>query len=157
MSAMKLKEFLDSHKIRYIILKHSPAYTAQEITSSDHSQGKELAQTVIVKIDGKVTMAVLPVSYRVDLDALKDVIGAKSVELASEEEFKDLFSGCETGAFPPFGNLVGIDVLVALTLTEDDNIAFNAGSHSELIQLSYQDVEGLVQPKVVKFSVKRQS
>lgn len=157
MPAKKLKEFLDSHKIKYIVLKHSPAYTAQEIASSANIKGKELAKTVIVKIDGKITMAVLPASYRVDLDALKEVVGAKIVELAAEEEFKDLFPECDTGAMPPFGNLYGMDVLVAKSLTESDNIAFNACSHSELIQLPYQDFEKLVQPRAVKFSVVRES
>jgi Ala-tRNA(Pro) deacylase len=157
MSVEKLKEYLDSHKIMYTILEHSPAYTAQEIASSAHIRGKELAKTVIVKIDGKVTMTVLPASYRVDLVSLKEALGAKIVELATEEEFSGLFPGCDTGAMPPFGNLYDMEVLVAFSLTEDDNIAFNACSHSELMQLAYKDYEKLVQPTVIKFSVKREN
>jgi Ala-tRNA(Pro) deacylase len=109
---------------------------------------------VIVKIDGRMAMAVLPASYRVDFDLLKEAAGASSIELASEEEFKDLFPDCEIGAMPPFGNLYGMDVFVAASLAEDADIAFNAGSHSELIRLSYKDFERLVGPKVVEFSSK---
>ena len=156
MSLKKLKQYLDSQKIMYTVSEHSPAYTAQEIASSAHIKGKELAKTVIVKVDGKIAMTVLPASYRVDLDSLREAVGAKVVELAAEEEFSDLFPGCETGAMPPFGNLYDMQVLVALSLTEEDNIAFNACSHSELMQLSYKDFEKLVQPKVIKFSVKRE-
>jgi Ala-tRNA(Pro) deacylase len=154
MPVKKLKEYLDSHKVKYITISHSPVYTAQQIAASAHIPGKELAKTVMVKIDGRMAMAVLPASYRVDFDLLKEAAGASSVELASEDEFKDLFSDCEIGAMPPLGNLYGMDVFVAASLAEDADIAFNAGSHSELVQLSYKDFERLVEPKVVKFSSK---
>jgi Ala-tRNA(Pro) deacylase len=154
MPVKKLKEFLDKNKVKYVSMKHSPAYTAQEIASSAHIKGKELAKTVIVKIDGSMAMAVLPASYRIDLNALKKVVEAKKIELATEKEFKDLFPDCETGAMPPFGNLYDMDVYVASSLSEDENIAFNAGSHTELLQLPYKDFETLVKPKVVMFSRK---
>jgi Ala-tRNA(Pro) deacylase len=154
MPVKKLKEFLDGKKVKYVALKHSPAYTAQEIASSAHIKGKELAKTVIVKIDGKMAMAVLPASYRVDLNALKEAAKAKKVELAPEKEFRDLFPECETGAMPPFGNLYEMDVYVSSSLAEDENIAFNAGTHTELIQLPYKDFEKLVGPKVIRFSLK---
>jgi len=155
MPVKKLKEYLDSHHIKYVTISHSPVYTAPEIAASAHIPGKELAKTVMVKIDGRMAMAVLPASYKVDFDLLKEAAGASSVELASEEEFKDIFADCEIGAMPPFGNLYGMDVFVASSLAEDTEIAFNAGSHGELIRLSYKDFERLVGPKVVKFSSKR--
>jgi len=155
MPVKKLKEFLDENKVKYMVCIHSTAYTAQEIAASAHIPGKDVAKTVMVKIDDKMAMAVLPASYRVDFDLLKDGTGAKSVELASEEEFKYLFPDCEIGAMPPFGNLYDMDVYVAASLTEDEEIAFNAGSHRELIKLSYKDFAKLVKPKVLKFSAKR--
>ena len=155
MPVKKLKEFLDENKVKYMVCIHSTAYTAQEIAASAHIPGKDVAKTVMVKIDDKMAMAVLPASYRVDFDLLKDGTGAKSVELASEEEFKYLFPDCEIGAMPPFGNLYDMDVYVAASLTEDEEIAFNAGSHRELIKLSYKDFAKLVKPKVLTFSAKR--
>jgi Ala-tRNA(Pro) deacylase len=152
MPARRLKEFLDSHKIKYITISHSPAYTSQEIAASAHIPGKALAKTVIVKIDGKMAMAVLPANDKVDFDLLRKDSGTKNVELASENEFKDLFPGCDVGAMPPFGNLYGMDVFVAKSLTEDKEIAFNAGNHTELIKLSYKDFANLVKPKVLSFS-----
>jgi Ala-tRNA(Pro) deacylase len=152
MPAKKLKQFLDDNKVKYVTIKHSEAITAQEVAGSAHIRGKELAKTVIVKIDGKLAMAVLPAPYRVDIDLLKQAAGASKVELASEQEFKDAFPGCDLGAMPPFGNLYDMDVYVAETLAEDEEIAFNAGSHTELVKLAYRDFERLVKPKVVKFS-----
>ncbi len=152
MPAQKLKKFLDSHKIKYIALSHSPTYTAQEIAASAHVPGKELAKTVIVKVDGTMAMAVLPATHKVDFTQLKGALGAKAVELATEKEFADRFPECEPGAMPPFGNLYDMEVYVADDLAEDEEIAFNAGSHTELFRLSYQDFKKLVKPKVLKFA-----
>jgi Ala-tRNA(Pro) deacylase len=154
MPVKKLIEYLDSHKIKYTTISHSPVFTAQEIAASAHIPGKELAKTVMVKIDGKMAMAVLPASYRIDFDLLKEAAGASTIELASEKEFEDLFPGCEVGAMPPFGNLYGMDVFAAASLAEDTDIVFNAGSHSELIRLPYKDFEKLVGPTVLKFAHK---
>jgi len=155
MPVKKLKEFLDSHSVKYVTIQHSQAYTAQEIAASAHVPGKELAKTVMLKVDGRMAMAVLPASYRVDFELLRREIGVEKIELASEQEFKELFPGCEIGAMPPFGNLYGMDVFVAVALSEDDEIAFNAGSHTELVRMAYKDFERLAEPKVVKFSAGR--
>ncbi|OGU76208.1 MAG: deacylase [Ignavibacteria bacterium RBG_16_34_14] len=152
MPAKKLKEFLDNNKIKYVAITHSSAYTAQEIAATAHIPGKELAKTVILKIDGKMIMAVLPASYKIDFELLKEATGTSNIRLADEHEFVDKFPECEPGAMPPFGNLYGVDVYVAKSLSEDEEIAFNAGTHTELIKLSYKDFERLVKPKIIEFS-----
>jgi len=152
MPVQKLKQFLDDNGVRYVTIQHSPTFTAQEIAASAHIPGKELAKTVMVKIDGKMAMAVLPASFKVDMEKLKVATEAGTVELAGEQEFKDMFPACEIGAMPPFGNLYAMDVFAAEVLAEDEEIAFNAGSHTELIRLAYADFERLVHPKVVKIS-----
>lgn len=154
MPVQKLKAYLDENRIRYITIIHSRAYTAQEIAASAHIKGKDLAKTVMVKVDGKMAMAVLPASHRVSFAALKEVTGAKNLVIASEGEFKDLFPGCEIGAMPPFGNLWNMDVFVSSTLAEDPEIVFNAGSHTELMRLSFEDFDRLVKPKVMEFAVR---
>jgi len=153
MPVKKLKDFLDGQNIKYVTISHSKAYTAQEIAGSAHIPGKELAKTVMLKIDGKMAMAVLPASHKVNFDLLKKTVEASDIELAGEREFRDLFPQCEVGAMPPFGNLYGMEVFVAESLSEDEEIAFNAGSHTELIRLAYKDFERLVRPKKVKFSL----
>ena len=156
MPVKKLKEFLDKNKVKYVAISHSKAYTAMEIAAAAHIVGKELAKTVMVKIDGRMAMAVLPASHRVDLDLLQKAAKAKKVEIADEAEFKGLFPDCELGAMPPFGNLYGLDVYTAKSLAEDEEIAFNAGSFTELIKLAYQDYEKLVKPVLGKFSAPKQ-
>ncbi|MBC7185466.1 MAG: YbaK/EbsC family protein [Calditrichaeota bacterium] len=152
MPVKALKDFLDRNKVKYTTINHSTAYTAQEIAAAAHVPGKELAKTVVVKIDGKMALAVLPASRRIDFARLQQLAGAKKVELAPEQEFKELFPECEVGAMPPFGNLYGMEVYAAQELAEDEQIAFNAGSHTQLIKLAYKDFERLVQPKIGQFA-----
>jgi Ala-tRNA(Pro) deacylase len=158
MPVKKLKDFLDLNKIKYVSVFHSTAYTSQEIAASAHIRGKELAKTVMLRVDGTIVMAVLPANFKVDFDLLKEAVGARKIELAGEQEFQRLFPGCDVGAMPPFGNLYGVEeVLVDRHLTEDKEIAFNAGTHNELIKLAYEDFEALVKPKVIKFAAKIKS
>jgi Ala-tRNA(Pro) deacylase len=152
MPVKKLKEFLDRQKIKYVSIVHSPAYTAQEVAASAHITGRELAKTVIVQLDGQKAMAVLPANRKIVLQDLREVTGADQVKFVPEDEFKRLFPDCEVGAMPPFGNLYGMEVFVAGSLSSNSEIAFNAGSHTEVIKLSYADFERLVQPKVLSFT-----
>lgn len=149
MPMKKLKDFLDKNKIDYVTIDHSPAYTAQEIAEVAHVSAKALAKTVIVKIDGKLAIVVLPAHTKVDFDELKKITGGKWVGLASEFEFEKRFPDCELGAMPPFGNLFNMDVYVREDLTKDKEIAFNAGTHSQLVKLAYRDFNKLVRPSVI--------
>lgn len=152
MPSKKLKEFLDSHDIPYITITHSQAFTAQKVAASVHIPGKNMVKTVMVVINGSMAMAVLPASFYVDFNLLKEITGEGNVRLASEAEFKDMFPDCELGAMPPFGNLYNLEVFVAKVLTEDEEIAFNAGTHTEIIQMTYRDFEHMVHPRIMKFA-----
>jgi len=155
MALANLTEYLDGHNVEYVVISHSPAFTAQGIAGLVHISGKELAKTVIVKLDGKLAMAVLPAKFHVDLEALQRAANAKAAQLASEEEFAGRFPGCETGAMPPFGNLFGLDVFADDSLEADKEIAFNAGTHRELIRMAWADYIRLVEPKVTRFAAGR--
>ena len=147
-----LKDFLDKNDVKYVTINHSLAFTSQEIAATAHIKGKELAKTVLIKIDGKLVMCVLPASNKVDFDLLEKSLGGKNARLANEVEFEDKFPECEVGAMPPFGNLYGLDIYAEESLAKDKEIAFNACSHTELIQMSYLDFERLAKPRMMKFS-----
>lgn len=148
----RLKDYLDEKQIRYVTISHSPAYTAQEIAASVHIPGKELAKTVMIRVEDGFAMAVLPASRKINFDQLKKVIGNDELRLASEDEFKDIFPDCEVGAMPPFGNLYNLPVYVASALSEDEEIAFNAGTHTDVMKIEYSDFEKLVKPITGTFS-----
>lgn len=150
----KLKAYLDDQRVKYVTINHSKAYTAQEVVASLHIKGKKFAKTVMINVDGKMVMAVLPASYRVNLEKLRSLLHAENVEIAAEQEFQKIFPGCEVGAMPPFGNLYDMPVYVAASLVADDDIYFTAGSHTELVKMRFTDYENLVDPEVIRFSYK---
>jgi len=152
MPLSKLREFLDTHKVKYLVISHSPAFTAAGIAGLTHIPGREIAKTVIVKLDGALAMAVVSASQRVDLSLLKAAAGARVAELATEDEFKTRFPDCEVGAMPPFGNLYGMAVYADLSLARDKEIAFNAGSHRELVRLAWEDFERLAKPTLIRLA-----
>ena len=154
MPVEKLKTFLDENGVPYDTVKHQEVYTAQEAAAAAHIPGKDVAKTVMVKIDGDMAMVVLPATYNVSLDRVQSATGAGAVELAGEDEFRDLFPSCEPGAMPPFGNLWDMPVFVDNHLREDERIAFAAGNHHELVRLPYSDFERLVDPVIGEFSAR---
>lgn len=154
MPVQRLKEFLDKNDIRYVLISHSRAFTAAATAAITHIPGKEIAKTVMVKIDGELAMAVVPGSRHLDLQALEEELDARRAILVSEEEFKDIFPDCEVGAMPPFGTLYGLSVYVDAKLTEDPEIAFNAGSHRELMRLQFADYERLEHPRILRIATR---
>ena len=151
-TSKKLANFLNENNIKYVVIKHSKAYTAQEVAASLHIPGKELAKSIILKVNGNFAMVVLPANYRVNFDLLKSALGKENVRLALEKDFKSLFPDCEIGAMPPFGNLYNIPVYMAQSLNDDEEISFNAGTHTEVIRMPLNDYKRLVKPKVVEIS-----
>ncbi|MGD2067648.1 MAG: YbaK/EbsC family protein [Gemmatimonadota bacterium] len=154
MPVRELKDFLRENGVPYEILRHDPTFTAQETAAAVHVPGKEFAKTVMIKVDGELAMAVVPASALVSLRRLKEASGGEHVTLADEEEFRDRFPGVEAGAMPPFGNLWEMPVYVDTELRDDDEIVFNAGSHTELMRIPYADFERLVRPEVARIAVR---
>lgn len=152
MPVEKLRKFLDDQHVKYVTIKHSRAFTAQEVADSAQIPGREMAKTVMVKMDGRMAMVVLQAPEMINLEGLRAATGASDVVLATEQEFAGLFPKCETGAMPPFGNLWDMPVFVDQHLREDEQIAFNAGTHTELVQMAYADFERLVNPTVLEFA-----
>lgn len=156
MPVSKLTNYLDENNIKYVIVQHSKAFTAQEVAASAHIPGRQMAKPVMVNVDGDLKMIVLPSTHDIDFDALKDTLSASEAELASEDDFENLFPDCKLGAMPPFGNLYDIDTLVSESLIGDVEIAFNAGSHKEVVKMDYSDFESLVKPQILPVGVKQE-
>ena len=149
----RLTEFLDNNKVRYEVIHHPEAFTAQELSAIEHIKGKQHAKVVMVKAGGAQLMAVLPADHRVDLEKLDKLTG-KRTALASEADFKQLFPDCAVGTMPPFGHLYGVETYVDRSLTENNTIVFEAGTHSDAVKISYADFARLAQAKVADLAVK---
>ena len=148
-----VKELLDLQRVPYELCVHRPAYTAQQVAEETHIPGSIMAKTVVLKVDGRFVMAVLPAPLHVDTARLRRALRADLLRLATETEFQDLFPDSELGAMPPFGNLYGIPVCVEESLARDREIVFNAGTHQDAICMLYDDFNRLVGPQVISFAL----
>jgi Ala-tRNA(Pro) deacylase len=151
-----LKTFLDKSGVKYEIVQHAPTFTAMETAEATHVAGKELAKTVIVRLDSELAMVIVPATHSVDLDKLQVLTGANQVVLADELDFRDRFKDCETGAMPPFGKLYGMPIFVSDALLEDEHLVFQAGSHTEAVKMSTADYMRLESPTVHRLSRPRE-
>ena len=152
MPLTRLKQTLEENDVRYETIIHSPAFTAQGVAALAHIPGWEMAKTVMVKLDGELAMVVLPAPMKINFSRIRQATGAIKAELAEEKDFMDRFPSCEVGAMPPFGNLYGMDVYVDESLAEDEEIAFNAGTHTELLRIRFEDFNRLVHPQMCSLS-----
>ena len=151
----KLLQYLTENKVDYELKNHPSAYAAQDVAFKAGIPGRLFAKTVMVKLDGKMAMAVLPADSKVDFHLLRETAGAKTIVLAVENEFEELFPDCELGAMPPFGHLYGMEVYVAGSLIRADSISFNAGTHTEILTMPFWEFERLVEPKIGYFTFRR--
>ena len=151
----RVKEYLDKQNVPYTHHVHRTAYTAQEVAAEEHISGKMMAKAVIVKFGDRLAMVALPASARLDLEAVRRLVGNKEARLASELEFTGAFPDCDVGAMPPFGNLYGVSVYVDTALAEDEEIAFNAGTHQDSIHMKYADFARLANPTIAQLALIR--
>lgn len=149
---MKLMELLDSAGVHYEMSQHRPTFTAQQMAAEEHVPGMYVAKPVLIKADKQYYLCVLPACCKIDFDALKQNMNAKSVQLADEDEISPLFADCAVGAEPPFGQLYGLDTLMDETLEDDPYIVFQAGTHELAIRMDMEDFKNLAKPRVMKFS-----
>ena len=151
--SQKIKAYLDKENVGYQVLEHSLAYTAMEIAGSQHVPGRQVIKTVIVKADNKFVMCVLPAIHYIDLYKLQDILKTKNVQLATEEEISKLFPEYEVGAEPPFGHLYNLPVYADKVLEVDEDIVFNAGTHTDMIKIKWKDYQRLAKPTIVDIGI----
>ena len=152
MVTLTVQEFLRRGNVAYTVFQHAPAFTAQEEAAVTHVPGRNWAKAVVCFADGEPVQAVVPADREVDLERLADVARAHEVRLADESELRWLYPDCELGAMPPFGPLYKQPVFVDEVLTRDEEIVFNAGTHSDAICMRYADFAAITRPTVGRFA-----
>jgi len=154
MVAKNLKKFLKEKRVKFETKRHKETYTAQEIAGTSHTPGDEFAKVVVAKAKEGFFMAVLPASYRIDMKKLKSAVGSKgSISIASEKEFKGMFPDCSVGAMPPFGSIYNLPVIADRSLAQDEKIAFNAGTHKEIMKMNFNDFREIEKPRIGDFAI----
>ncbi len=149
MSMQNVINYLSSKNIPFTVREHMPAFSAQEVAAKAHISGRRVAKTVIVKIDGQISICVIPAVEQVNLSLLRQVSCSTSAEIAREDEFLGYFTDFEPGVMPPFGNLFGMKVYLSESLNQPLPVAFSSGSSSRLLEISWEDFNKLVNPVLI--------
>jgi Ala-tRNA(Pro) deacylase len=148
---MLLKYFNDNN-VHYQVLSHTRAFTAHQLAMASHVPDKAVAKTLLVKADDQYWMVVLGADQRLSERLLKHALEVTKIHLAHEEDLDPFFPGCETSAIPPFGKLYGLPVIVEKHLADDEEIVFNACTHTDAIRMKFADFERLANPIVAEFA-----
>jgi Ala-tRNA(Pro) deacylase len=148
----RLQQFLDQHGVAFTHTVHPLAYTAREVAAAEHLPPKEVAKAVVFVAEAGYRMAVVPANKVVDFQELRTALGFVHARLATEKEIEQIFPDCELGAMPPFGNLYGVPVYMDSSLLEDEVIAFNAGTHRDVVHMRLEDFRRLADPSIVSLA-----
>jgi Ala-tRNA(Pro) deacylase len=148
MATRRIKEYLDGNEARYVILHHSPAYTASEVAAAVHVPGRVFAKVLVVRLDDKLALAVVQATRDLDFALLRDAAGARTARLADEAEFAGRFEGCQRGTVPPFGHLFGMETYVERSMGHEPEVAFNAGTHTDVMVMDFDEYCRLAHPRL---------
>jgi Ala-tRNA(Pro) deacylase len=148
----RVKKFLNDQGVEYSHSSHPLAYTAREVASAEHLPPRDVAKTVVIFCDDGFQLLVVPANALVDLNEVRANLGLVHARLATEKELEELFPDCELGAMPPLGFLFNLPVVVDRSLSGDSKIAFNAGTHRDMIHMRFEDFKRLTKPVLMNFA-----
>jgi len=149
---MNVQRFLQQHNVWFERVEHERTLTAQTMAHAIHVAGYEVAKAVLLRADDGYVLAVLPAPRSVDTYRVRKILGAESVELATEADCGHEFLDCEYGARVPFGSQYGLKTLLDETLMDDEEIVFEGNTHEESFRMKLDDYRSLEDPLVVRIS-----
>lgn len=116
---------------------HEPVYTSVEAAAVRGSTLHSGAKALILKGGDTFLMVVLPADLSLDSNAFRKHLRVKRLRFATKEEVFTL-TGLTPGSIPPFGSLFDLTTICDERLAENPQINFNAGSHTESLQMRYE-------------------
>jgi Ala-tRNA(Pro) deacylase len=144
---------LERNQIPFSHSVHSPAWTARDVARAERMPAHSLAKVVVYHADHGYGMLLLPADSAVDFGEVLRLLGFHQIRLANEVELGRLFPDCELGAMPPFANLIEMPVLIDESLASSEYVGFNAGTHRDVIHMSFTDLVALINPLIASFAV----
>jgi Ala-tRNA(Pro) deacylase len=149
-------EFLRSHRIWFEELLHQPASSATKHAHHMHVPGRMVAKTVLVKAGERFVLTAVPCTSRINLDELAALLGlpASAVRLATADELVGIFTDCEPGVVPPFGELYDLDTVFDVSLLEVGELVFGGNTRHEGLRMRASDYVAIEGPLIGSFAVR---
>lgn len=147
----RLLAALDAAGVCYEHSQHFPVYTSAEAAAVRGTTLHSGAKALILKGDHGFVMAVIPADLALDGTALRKELGSRRLRFATKEELLAL-TGLTPGSVPPFGSLFGLKTYCDRGLSDNDQINFNAGSHSNSLRMTYAAYIEFEKPVLADFA-----
>ena len=151
----RIKAKLDEMGIDYKLTVHAPVKTSEEAAAIRGVSVDSGAKAMILKDSGKTRakpgvdfyLCVVSASKRFDNKKFKKLTKVKGCRFATPEEVLE-YSGCISGAVPPFGSLFTKPTLTLVddSLAQQERINFNCGLRTHSMSILYSDyvkIEGV--------------
>ena len=146
--------FLDHNHIAYefITYNYDPhadraGLQAAEAVGADPAT---VFKTLMVNVDGKPHVAVLPSDQEANMKKLAAAFDGKHAEMLSVEEAEKL-TGYKVGGISPFGQRRHLPIVFEETAELFDAIYINGGGRGYQVKLSPQDAIKVLSAKVADF------
>jgi Ala-tRNA(Pro) deacylase len=149
---MSIRDYLRNCRVPFETLLHGPMPSATRVAHSLHVPGRQVAKSVLLRAGEGYVLAVLPATHRVDLGRIGEVLAARDIRLATEDELERVFVDCERGAVPPFGKLYGVPTVVDTTLAGCAEIVVEGNARHEGVRMRYRDYEAVERPTRARFA-----
>lgn len=162
----KVRKFLDAAKIKYKPLLHKTVYTAYDKAATLRVPEKQVAKTLVLKLDKGFAVAVIQACCNLDKAAFKKVVNVwqkkrglravKNIDFVGEQWMKKNLKGTKVGAVPPFGVLWKLPTFADGRLLNNKEIILSAGTHEDSIKLTSAAYKRLLPDLVIgSFGKKR--
>ncbi len=148
----QLITFLDQHGVQYQLIDHTPEGRTEIVSPMRGNALSQAAKCIVlmVKIGKKVTryiLAVVPGDARVDLNAVKALMGGTYVAFASSD-IAERLAGSVAGTILPFSFNPELELVVDPSLLENDEIYFNAARLDRSMVLKTSDYVAMARPRI---------
>ncbi|MEM7234924.1 MAG: YbaK/EbsC family protein [Planctomycetota bacterium] len=148
-----IRALLTDAGVEFREVEHAPTRTSED---SARERGEELktgGKALLLKTGKVFRLFVLSAARKLDSSAIKQHFGEKKMRFATPEELKEA-TGLVPGSVPPFGEpVLPYPLFVDESITQNERIAFNAGSLEHSIIFSVKDYLEIVKPEVFLFSI----
>jgi len=141
--APKIREFFDERDAVYELITHARTGSALHTAEAAHIPGDLLLKGVLLSDARGYLLAVLPATHHLEVERMNELTG-RDLVLVKEEEIHGMFSDCEPGSVPPFGELYGVETLVDYRVEEQPEVYFEAGCHGELVRMASDEFRSLL-------------
>jgi Ala-tRNA(Pro) deacylase len=150
----RLTRLLDEEGVPFRLLHHAPVTTSDEAAAVRGVELRSGAKAMVVKGKDGLVLAVLAADRRIDWKLLGRLIDSREPRFATGEELMAA-TGLTKGAVPPLGRLFGVPTIYDESLLEVDTVNFNAGSHTDSVEMARADLVRLGGGRIAAFAVPR--